>query len=35
MGTVLGTLVWAGMKVVGGVSSLVSKGVGIVGSVGT
>ncbi len=35
MSTILGTLIWAGMKVIGGVATLVTNGAGIIGSVGT
>lgn len=35
MSTILGTLVWAGAELIGGVATLITNGAGVIGSVGT
>jgi hypothetical protein len=35
MSTLLGTLIWAGMQAVTGITSVITHGAGIIGSVGT
>lgn len=35
MSTLLGTLIWAGMQTISGITSVITNGVGIIGSVGT